>query len=74
MFTYLEIFSGVLIAIINSNCSTANSNIEADIEISWFERHAGAILLDNQLSIEEMPLGSSRVDHLWLGDHHRSVF
>ncbi len=69
MVTYLEIFSRILIAIINSNCSTTDSDVEADSEISWFERHAGTILLDDQLSIEEMPLGCSRVDHLWLGYH-----
>jgi len=74
MVTYIEIFSGILIAIINSNSSAADSNVEADSEISWIEWHAGAILLDHKLSIEEMSLGSSRVYHLWLGDHHGSVF
>ena len=70
MDTYHEIFSGVLITIINSNCSTAYSNVETDFEISWLEWHAGAILLDDQLSVEEVSLRSSRVDHLGLGDHN----
>jgi hypothetical protein len=47
MDTYMIIFSRILIAIINSNCSTTDSNVEADIEIRWFERHAGAVLLDD---------------------------
>ena len=68
--TYLVIFPRVLIAIINSNSSAANADIEADFEVSWLEWHARAVLLDHQLSLEEGALRGSGIDHLWLSDHN----
>ena len=67
--TYFVIFSGVLIAIINPNGSAANADIEAHLEVGWLEWHAGAILLDHKLSLEEGALWGSRVHHLGLSDH-----
>ena len=73
MSTYGEEFSSILIAVINSNGSTADSNVEAYSEISWFEWHTGAILFDHELSLEESTLWSSTINHLGLSDHNRSV-
>lgn len=69
MGTYCIIFSGVLIAIVNSNSSSTDANVEADLEVSWLEWHSRAVLLDHELSLQEGSLWSSRVDLLWLGDH-----
>ena len=37
--TYVEELSGVLISVINTDCSSAESDIKADSEVSWLEWH-----------------------------------
>ena len=71
--TYLEEFSSILITVINSNGSAADTNVEAYSEIGWLKWHAGAILFDHKLSFEESTLWSSTVDHLGLSNHNWSV-
>ena len=73
MRTYLEEFSGILITVINSNGSTADTNVEANSEISGFKWHTGAILFDDELSLKESTLWSSTINHLGLSNHNRSV-
>jgi hypothetical protein len=68
--TYLEEFSSVLINIINSNRSTADTDIKTDSEVGWLEWHLGSVLLDDHLSIEESALWCSRVDLLWFSDQN----
>ena len=72
--TYSEELSSVLIAIVNSNGSSTNAYVEANSEFIWAQRQSGAILLEDDLSLEESALGSSTVDLLGLSDHNRSVF
>lgn len=55
--TYVEIFSGVLITVVDSNGPAADAHVEADAEVSWLERHAGSVLLDDHLSVQELALG-----------------
>lgn len=74
LITYIKKLSSIFVAIINSNWSSANSNIKSHSEISWFERHLWAILLDDHLSLEEGSLWSSTINLLWLGNHDWSVF
>jgi len=72
--TYIEELSGILVAVVDSNGSSADAHIEADSEVSWLEWHLASVLLDDHLSLEESTLGRAGVDHLGLGDHDRSVF
>jgi len=69
-----EKFSGIFIAVINSNRSTTDSNVEANGKVLWLEWHLGSVLLEDHLPLEESALWCSTVDHLWLSDHDRSVF
>jgi len=66
-------FSTVLIAIINSNGSSADSNVKTNSEVLWLERHIWAILLDDHLSLQEGSLWGTTIDLLWLRDQDRSV-
>ena len=72
--TYFKEFSGILIAVVNSNCSSADSNIESNSKVFWLEWHIRAILLDYHLSIKESTLWCSRIDLLWFCDEDGSVF
>ena len=45
--TYSEEFSGIFITVIDSDGSSANTNVEANSEVEWLEWHAGAILLNH---------------------------
>jgi len=67
-------FSSVLIAIINSNCSSTDSNIKTNLEIKWLEWHIWTVLFNNYLSLQEAALWSSRVDLFWFWDEDWSVF
>jgi len=45
--TYSEEFSGIFITVIDSDGSSANTNVEANSEVEWLEWHAGAVLLNH---------------------------
>jgi hypothetical protein len=72
--TYIKEFSGVCVAIVNPDRSTTNSNIQSDSEITGLEWHLGAVLLNNDVSLEESTLRSSTVDHLGFSNHDRPIF
>ena len=72
--TYSEELSGVLIAIVHSNGSSTNADVEANSEVIRAQRQSGAVLLEDDLSLEESALWSSTVDLLGLSDHNRPVF
>jgi len=72
--TYVEKFSGIRISIIDSNSSSADSNIKSNTEVSWFKWHVRSILLDNHLSLEESTLWGSTIDLFRFGYHNWSVF
>lgn len=63
-----------MIAVVNSNGSSADADIEANSEFIWAQRQSRAVLLEDDLSLEESTLRSSTVDLLWLSDHNRPVF
>jgi len=65
-----EKFSGIDISVIDSNSSSADSDIEAYSEIFWLEWHFGTILLQNHLPVKECSLWSSTVDHFWFCDEN----
>jgi len=69
-----EKFSGILISVIDSNSSSANSDIESYAEIFWLEWHFWAVLLQNHLPVKECSLWSSTVDHFWFCDENWSIF
>lgn len=66
--TYLEEIPSVLVRIIDTDRSAADSDVEADSEVGWLERHVGAIRLQDHLSIEEGSLHRAAVHHFGL-DH-----
>ena len=72
--TYNKEFSSILIAVINSYSSTANSNIKTNLEVSWLKRHIRSILLNNYLSLQESTLWCSWVYLFWFGDQDWSIF
>lgn len=45
--TYSKEFSAIFITVIDSDGSSANTNVEANSEVEWFEWHAGAVLLNH---------------------------
>ena len=65
-FTYLKEFTSVFIAIIDPNRPSADSKVEPDSEVSWLERHVGAVLLKDHLSIKESTLHGTTVNLFWL--------
>lgn len=71
--TYGKELSGVLIAVIDSNGSATDADVETDFEVEGLKWHVWAVLLNDYLSLEEGTLWGSRVDLLWLGDQDRSV-
>lgn len=73
MSTYSKELSSVLIAVINSNWSAANANIETNFEVKWLKWHVWSVLLNNYLSLEECTLWGSWVDLFWLSDQDGSV-
>ena len=72
--TYCKEFSGILITVVNSNSSAADSNIESNSEIFWLEWHIRTILLDDHLSFKESTLRCTRIDLLWFCNEDGSVF
>lgn len=68
--TYLEEFSGILIAVENSDGSSENADIKTNSEVSWEEWGVGAVLLEHHLSLEEKTLRSSTVGLLRLINHN----
>ena len=72
--TYIEKFPGVFVSIIDSNSSSANSDIKTNSEVGWLEWHFGAVLLQYHLPVKEGSLRSSTVDHLWFCYQNGSVF
>lgn len=64
----LEEIPSVLVRIIDTDRSAADSDVEADSEVGWLERHVGAIRLQDHLSIEEGSLHRAAVHHFGL-DH-----
>ena len=70
MLTYAEERSGVLVSVVDTNRSAAESDVKADSEVIWLEGHVGAVLLEDHLSLEEGTLHCSTVDHLGLDDQN----
>ena len=66
--TYFKIFTSILITIVNSNSSSANSDVESDSEISWFKWHLGSILLNYHLSLKESTLWCTRINLFWFSN------
>jgi len=64
----VEKFSGIDISVIDSNSSSADSDIKSYSEVSWLEWHFGAVLLQNHLSAKECSLWSSTVGHFWFSN------
>ena len=71
--TYLEEFSCVFVAIVDPYGSTTNTDIEADSEVSWLERHLRAVLLQDHLAVEEGALHRACIHLLWLDHEDGSV-
>ena len=68
--TYLKVFTRILIAIVNSNCTSTDSNVKSDSEIRWFEWHLRSILLDDHLSLKESTLWCTRIYLFWFCDQN----
>ena len=69
-YTYIKECSSVIVCIVDSDCSSANTNIKANSEVSWLEWHVGSILLNNYLSLQEGSLWGTTVDLLWFGNQN----
>lgn len=72
--TYTKEFSCILIAVINSYRSAANSNIKTNLEVSWLEWHIWSVLLNDYLSLQECTLWCSWVYLFWFCNQDWSVF
>jgi len=72
--TYMEELPSVVIAVIESDLSAEDADINANSEVVWHKGRLGAVLLENHLAFEESSLRGSRVDYLWLCNHDRLVF
>ena len=66
--TYLEELTSVLVAVVNANGASAETEVKADSEISWLKWHLGSVLLDHHLSLQEDTLRSTRIGLLWLNE------
>ena len=62
--TYLEELTSVLISIVYTDGSTAETNIKSDSEISGLEWHVTSVLLKDHLPLEEGTLHSTSIDNL----------
>lgn len=64
----LEERSCVPITIINADGSSADSEIEANSEVSGLEWHLASVLLEHHLSFQEWSLHSTTVHFFWFGN------
>jgi hypothetical protein len=67
---YVKELSCVLIAVINADAASENSNVETDAEVRWQHWETGPILLKDHLAFQEDALRGSTVHLLWLTDHN----
>ena len=58
-----------MIAIIDSDASSSDSNVYSNVKVLRKEREAGAVLLQNHLPLEEDSLGSAGVHLLGFVKH-----
>ena len=69
-YTYFKEFSGVFIAVVDTDATSKDADIEANSEITWKHREARTVLLKDHLSLEENTLRSATVDLLGLTNHY----
>lgn len=74
MVTYIEKLSGVLITIVNSDCSSIDTNVKANSEIGRQQWSFRAILLENHLPFQKYSLGCSTVHLSWFTNHNWMIF
>ena len=74
LITYIIELSCIVIAVVDTDLSSVNSNINSDTEIGWHERTLRAVLLEDHLSLKECSLWGTRVSDLRFSEHDRLVF
>ena len=74
LITYIIELSCIVIAVVDTDLSSVNSNINSNTKIGWHERTLRAILLKDHLSLKECTLWGSRVSDFRFSEHDRLVF
>ena len=74
LITYIIELSCIVIAVVDTDLSSVNSNINSDTKIGWHERTLRAVLLEDHLSLKECSLWGTRVSDLRFSEHNRLVF
>ena len=63
--TYSEEFTSILIAVVDPDGPTADTEIKTDSEVSWLEWHLRSVLLQDHLAVKEGSLHGACIDLLW---------
>ena len=74
LITYIIELSCIVVAVVDTDLSSVNSNVNSNTKIVWHERTLRAVLLEDHLSFQERSLWGTRVFDLRFSEHDRLIF